>query len=192
MKELRVYLAGPEVFLPNAGEILAAKVELTKAAGFIPVSPGDMVLPHTESRSEKGFAISKFHEDQMRGSDMIIANLTPFRGLGADTGTCFELGFMCALEKPAFAYTNEARNHFQRHYDFYDGNISFEDDERPRAPDNMSVEDFDMIDNVMMPGGVENRNGVVVVGNAAPDELMTDLTAFKKVLQIAADRLLVR
>ncbi len=192
MKKLRVYLAGPEVFLPNALEVLGKKVELTKAAGFIPVSPGDMVIPQTETRREKGVAISAFHEKQMRGSDMIIANLTPFRGLSADTGTCFELGFMCALEKPAFAYTNDVRNHYQRHNDFYDGNISLEDNERPRAPDNMSIEDFDMIDNVMMPGGVENRNGVVVVGNAAPDQLLTDLTAFKQVLQIAAERLLAR
>ena len=42
----------------------------------------------------------------MDSADAIIANLTPFRGIAADTGTCFELGYMCAQGKPAFAYTN--------------------------------------------------------------------------------------
>lgn len=190
MKELRVYLAGPEVFLPNAREILDAKIELTRAAGFVPVSPGDLGIPETVTRRQKGLAISAIDEKLMRSADMIIANLTPFRGLSADTGTCFELGFMCALERPAFAYTNDARDHYKRIYDHYDGNIT-EDGGSPRGPDNMLVEDFGMVDNLMMHGGVENRGGTVVVGNAPPDQLMTDLTAFKKVLEIATKKLLL-
>ncbi len=189
MKQLRVYLAGPEVFLPNAREILDAKIELTKTAGFLPVSPGDLGIPETVTRKEKGLAISAIDEKLMRSADMIIANLTPFRGLSADTGTCFELGFMCALERPAFAYTNDARDHYKRIHDHYDGNICTESGS-PRTPDNMSVEDFDMVDNLMMHGGIENRGGVVVVGNAAPDQMMTDFTAFKQVLEIAANNLL--
>ena len=39
-------------------------------------------------------------------------------------------------------------------------------------------------------GGVERRGGVVVVGNAPEDALYTDLTAFREVLAIAAERLL--
>lgn len=189
LKKLRVYLAGPEVFLPNAREILDAKIELTRSAGFIPVSPGDLAIPQNLSRKEKGLAISAIDEKLMRSADMIIANLTPFRGVAADTGTCFELGFMCALERPAFAYTNEPRDLYRRVSDHFDGKIGSESG-TPRAPDGMSVEDFDMVDNLMMHGGIENRGGVVVVGNAAPDRMMTDLTAFRQVLEIAADRLL--
>ena len=61
---------------------------------------------------------------------------------------------------------------------------------RLRGSDGMAVEDFDMIDNLMMHGGVERRGGVVVVGNAPEDALYTDLTAFREVLAIAAERLL--
>ncbi len=186
---MRVYLAGPEVFLSNAREVLDAKIELTRAAGLVPVSPGDLDIPDTETKQQKGLAISAIDEQLMRGADAIIANLTPFRGLSADTGTCFELGFMCALGKPAFAYTNEARDHYTRVSDHYEGRITLHDGS-PRAPDDMTVEDFDMIDNLMMHGGVENRDGAVVVGNATPDQLMTDLTAFKQVLEIAATKLL--
>lgn len=185
---MRVYLAGPEVFLSNAREILDAKIDLTRAAGLVPVSPGDLDIPDTQTKKQKGLAISAIDEQLMRRADAIIANLTPFRGLSADTGTCFELGFMCALGKPAFAYTNEARDHYTRVSDHFGGRIARHDG-APRAPDDMAVEDFGMIDNLMMHGGVENRDGIVVVGNAAPDHLMTDLTAFKQVLEIAAKKL---
>jgi hypothetical protein len=47
-----------------------------------------------------------------------------------------------------------------------------------------------MIDNLMMHGGIERRGGVVVVGDAAPDEALTDLAAFERVVAIAAERLL--
>ena len=91
-----VYLAGPEVFLPNAREILDLKAALTREAGLIPVSPGDLEFPPTSSKWELGLAISAIDEKLMHGAHAIIANPTPFRGLAADTGTCFELGFMCA------------------------------------------------------------------------------------------------
>ena len=42
---VKVYLAGPEVFLPNARELLDQKIALTRAAGLIPVSPGDLAIP---------------------------------------------------------------------------------------------------------------------------------------------------
>ena len=57
----------------------------------------------------------------MHSADAIIANLTPFRGIAADTGTCFELGFMCAQGKPAFAYTNVRADHGERTKAHYDG-----------------------------------------------------------------------
>ena len=38
----KVYLAGPEVFLVNAREILDLKIALTREAGLVPVSPGDL------------------------------------------------------------------------------------------------------------------------------------------------------
>ena len=38
----------------------------------------------------------------------------PFRGIAADTGTVFELGFMCGRGKIAFAYSNVADDHYAR------------------------------------------------------------------------------
>ncbi|MDR3476294.1 MAG: nucleoside 2-deoxyribosyltransferase [Devosia sp.] len=190
MKQVRVYLAGPEVFLPNAREQLDAKIELTRAAGLIPVSPGDLEIPQTPTKKQKGHTISGIDEQLMRSADAIIANLTPFRGISADTGTCYELGFMCALGKAAYAYTNMSADHHARAVAHYAGHVAPDAHGRLRGSDGMAVEDFDMIDNLMMHGGIERRGGVVVVGNAPVGALYTDLTAFKEVLAIAAARLL--
>src|SRR3569623_2004801 len=111
---VKVYLAGPEVFLPNAREQLDRKIALTRAAGLVPVSPGDLTIPRHEDPHEQGLAIYRIDEQVMLSADAIIANLTPFRGHSADPGTVFELGFMCGQGKPAFAYTYVAANHYAR------------------------------------------------------------------------------
>jgi nucleoside 2-deoxyribosyltransferase len=188
--EVRVYLAGPEVFLPNAREQLDRKIALTRAAGLIPVAPGDLTIPETPTKKARGLAISGIDEKLMLSADAIIANLTPFRGINADTGTCYELGFMCALGKHAFAYSNAAADNYARALDYYGGAIARDATGRPRGADGLSVEDFEMIDNLMLQGGVERRGGVVIVGDAAPETLYTDLAAFERVLGIAVERLL--
>ena len=46
----------------------------------------------------------------MRRADLIIANLTPFRGVSADPGTVFELGWFDGAGKPVYGYSNVAAN----------------------------------------------------------------------------------
>lgn len=184
-----VYLAGPEVFLPNARAILDLKIALTRAAGLTPVSPGDLEFPPTDSKWALGLAISRIDEQLMNSADAIIANLTPFRGLAADTGTCFELGFMCAQGKPAFAYTNVKADHGERTRAHFNGEWYDDSDGRPRGPDHLLIEDLGFIDNLMLHGGVVNRDGIVVVGDAPKGAELTDMTAFKQVLALAAERL---
>ena len=187
---VRVYLAGPEVFLPNAREQLDRKIALTRAAGLIPVAPGDLTIPETPTKREKGHAISQIDEGLMLSADAIIANLTPYRGRNADTGTCYELGFMCALGKAAYGYTNVAADHYERQRQHYAGVLAPGVDGRLRGSDGMLIEAVDMSDNWLMHGGIERRGGVVVVGNAPADAIYTDLAAFEEVLAIVARRLL--
>jgi nucleoside 2-deoxyribosyltransferase len=120
---VRVYLAGPEVFLPDARVVLDRKIELTRAAGLIPVTPGDLEIPKAPTKRQFGENISKVDEQMMNSAEAVIANLTPFRGLHADTGTVFELGFMCGQCKAAFAYSNVKTNHYQRIVDYYGGRV---------------------------------------------------------------------
>ena len=186
---VKVYLAGPEVFLPNARAQLDIKIALTKAAGLIPVSPGDFVIPQQPTRRQFGHAISEIDEKMMDSADAIIANLTPYHGVSADVGTCFELGYMCAQGKLAYAYTNVAADMKTRTTAHYAGDVYRSEDGRLRGTrDGLSIEDVDMVDNLMMQGGVERRGGTVVVHDAAAEELYTDTTAFEACLKLLAER----
>jgi nucleoside 2-deoxyribosyltransferase len=186
----KVYLAGPEVFLINAREILDLKASIAREAGFIPLSPGDLQIPPAETKIAHGCNINAIDEQMMIEADAIIANLTPFRGIAADTGTSFELGFMCALGKAVFAYTNVADNHFARISGYYDGAVAADEHGRFRGDDGLSVENFDMADNLMLHGGIHRRGGTVIIGNASPEAVYTDLTAFRQCLAVAAQKLL--
>lgn len=180
---LKIYLAGPEVFLRDARQVLDAKAALARAYGFTPLCPGDLEIPPSDTRRGMGQAISAIDEHMMNMADAIIANLTPFRGLAADTGTAFELGYMCAQGKRVYAYTNVADDHHQRLLAYYEGNVLEGEDGRSRGPDGLSLENFDMADNLMLQGGIERRGGALIVHRAAPDRLYTDLTAFEACLK---------
>jgi len=183
---LKIYLAGPEVFLPNAREMLDLKAAMARAAGFTPLSPGDLHVPRHPSMRGYAFAISEVNERMMLEADAIIANLTPWRGISADAGTVYELGFMCALDKIAYAYTNIAKRHFERVADYYHGRHATDAEGTPRGPDGLAMEDYELMDNLMLPGGAERRGGKVVIGNAAPDAVYTDTAAFAECLRLIA------
>lgn len=184
----RVYLAGPEVFLANARAQLDRKIALTRAAGLEPVSPGDLAIPPQPTPHEFGLAISAIDEQLMDSAEAIIANLTPFRGIAADPGTVYELGYMCGRGKIAYAYTNVADDHYARTRAWYDGVVERGADNRQRGPDGLSLEDFNMVENLMLDGGVERRGGVVVRHAAADAERYTDTTAFEECLRLLANR----
>jgi len=186
---IKVYLAGPEVFLRNAREQLDRKIELTKAAGLIPVSPGDFVIPPQPSKRQFGHAVSEIDEKMMDTADAIIANLTPYHGVSADVGTCYELGYMCAQGKLAYAYTNVAADMRTRTVAHYGGDVVTDATGRLRGRrDGLAVEDVDMADNLMMQGGVERRGGRMIIHDAAPEALYTDTTAFEACLRLLAER----
>jgi len=111
---LRIYLAGPEVFLAESREIGAAKRALCADAGFEGLYPGEMAVLAPDSPSAAARAIFEHCLRAMHRADIIIANLTPWRGPSADVGTAFELGFMQAASKPSFAYTNDANGMLDR------------------------------------------------------------------------------
>ncbi len=113
---MRIYLAGPEVFLADADAVAAAKRAVCAAHGVEGVFPTD---PHPAAQDAAAAApaaamaeamrLYRGNEAHLRGCDALIANLTPFRGPSADPGTAFELGFMRALGRPVFGYANLVR-----------------------------------------------------------------------------------
>src|SRR5271156_4932479 len=98
---MKVYLAGPDVFLPDALEVGRQKTEICRRHGLIGLYPLDNVVDR--AAADASLRIFKANEAMMDRADAIIANLTPFRGPGADAGTVYELGYMAAREKLCLA-----------------------------------------------------------------------------------------
>ena len=101
---MKIYLAGPDVFLPDAVEIGRRKVEIAAhgVTGLYPLDNRvDLAAP------DASLQIFRANEAMMAVADTIIANLTPFRGPGADPGTVYELGDMAARGKFCLAYSND-------------------------------------------------------------------------------------
>jgi nucleoside 2-deoxyribosyltransferase len=136
----KLYLAGPEVFLPEAIEIGRIKKDLCARYGIEGLYPFDNeVSPRPGEAVDR--LIYRANIAMIRDADGGIFNLTPFRGPSADVGTVFELGFLSALGKAAFGYTNRTEDLLAR------VRTSFEVRRDPagqawRDPSLMSIEDF--------------------------------------------------
>lgn len=189
---VKIYLAGPEVFLPDAREVLDRKISLARAAGFEPLAPGDLEIPPAATRREQGEHIFLVDKNLMLSADVIIANLTPFRGLHADVGTVFELGFMHGCGKHVFGYSNVTDDHHKRLVDYYRGEVTKTHDGQLRGPDEMLVENFEMNENLMLDGAIAAAGGAWVTHDAPDGRLYHDTTAYEAVLNVAAEQLLGR
>jgi nucleoside 2-deoxyribosyltransferase len=181
---LSIYLAGSEVFLPDAVEIGRRKQELCAAYGFVGLYPLDNEIPTTTGeRADK--LIYDANTAMMQRADFCICNLTPFRGPGADAGTVFELGLMVGLGKKVFAYTNDAADYVHRVESFAPGSRA-----NLRDRQELSVEDFGNFDNLMLEWAVRESSGHPVVRHAATTaDLYRDLTGFEQCLRLAAESL---
>jgi nucleoside 2-deoxyribosyltransferase len=189
---VHVYLAGPEVFLPNAHEIGARKRAICERHGLVGVFPAeeeeacDPALP----LPEWGLAISRAMERVMRGCDAMIVNLTPFRGPSADVGSAYEMGFMRALGRPIFGYSNDGRLFLERVTAFCSGAIRLRPTGEPEDPDGMAIEPFELHDNLMLVGGIAASGGCLIVETTVVAERYTSLAAFERCVARAAAKLL--
>src|SRR5258707_232545 len=95
---MKIYLAGPDVFLPDAIEIGRRKAAICARHGLRGLYPLDNAVDL--SAADASLAIFKGNEAMMDAADAIIANLTPFRGPSADAGTVYELGYMACPRPP--------------------------------------------------------------------------------------------
>ena len=109
---MKIYLAGPDVFLPDAIEIGRRKAAICARHGVSGLYPLDNAVDL--SAADASLAIFKGNEAMMDAADAIIANLTPFRGPSADAGTVYELGYMAGRGKLCLAYSNDPAVYAER------------------------------------------------------------------------------
>jgi len=126
----RLYLAGPEVFRPDAaaeGERLKRLCDTAGAVGLYPLQ--------AEGADIRRGCIELIHE-----ADAVVANISPFRGMHMDPGTAFEIGYAEAVGRPVFLWSNEDRTLAQRISDMGGG----------RDADGHLIEDFGKPENLMI------------------------------------------
>lgn len=99
----KVYLAGFDVFRPDASEYGKRLKDLCKKYGLEGLYP----LDHECTTAEE-----IFHANIMliRQCDVMAANMNVFRGMEPDSGTAFELGVGYALGKKLYCYTDDIRS----------------------------------------------------------------------------------
>jgi nucleoside 2-deoxyribosyltransferase len=191
----KVYLAGPEVFLRNAVEAGVAKVALCARYGLEGKYPLDAQLDLGDlTLAERAYAIARANEGLIGECDAVIANLTPFRGPGMDTGTAYEVGFMRGAGKPVFGYSNHHLSFFERVRKFdpsplkkragAENTMAFEDSDR------MGVEQFGLPENLMIVSAIHESGGAMILGQTKRRGRYTDLAAFEECVRHAAGLLI--
>lgn len=152
MTRPRVYLAGPDVFLPDAAAAGAEKKRLCAQHGFEGVFPLDAEIAAASPRAT-GLAISAANEALIVSCELVIANMTPFRGPSADAGTAYEMGFARALGKRVLAYTESDVSFAPRTRAFLaERGLLAADGEH--GADGTSIEAFELADNLMLAGAL--------------------------------------
>ena len=187
---MRAYLAGPDIFLPDAGQWAECKKKICAHHGLVGISP----LDHPSGEPPGWTAlpdwrrIASRNEALIRSCALMIANLTPFRGPSADVGTVYEIGFMRALGRPVYGYATTATPFTQRTLDFAaaHGGATAGADGFRRDADGMVIEQFDLFDNLMIEAGILGSGGVLVVEEIPPAQRWTDLTVFERCVRAAA------
>ena len=121
----------------------------------------------------------------IKSCEIIIANITPFRGPSADVGTAYEMGFAHALGKKVFAYTNVAVPFTERTIKALGNQVNRSQDGKLRDAQGMFIEENGLIDNLMIDGCINANSKFLVVEEAPADQLFTYLGGFEKCLGAA-------
>ena len=181
---MKIYLAGPDVFLPDAVEIGRRKAEICARHGLNGLYPLDNTIDR--SASDVSLRIFRGNQAMMDEADAIIANLTPFRGPGADPGTVYELGYMAGRGRRCLGYSNDPEPYADRVRRFTSVSPG---DGRLVDADGLTVEDFGLNDNLMMMHALDLHGSPLVMPQQRPADVWHDLTAFEACVRIAAGRL---
>ena len=181
---MKIYLAGPDVFLPDAVAIGKAKAEICTRYGLSGLYPLDNGLDLSDG--EASLNIFRSNEAMMDAADAVIANLAPFRGPSADAGTVYELGYMAGRGKLCLGYCNDPAVYADRVRRL--GDVVARDGRLVDAH-GLTVEDFGLTDNLMMIHALDTHGCALVTPPRASADIWRDLTAFETCVRLVADRL---
>ena len=155
--EVIAYLAGPDVFLPNAVEHARAKIAICRHYGIDGRAPLDEDANGAPALTDEEAWRLIYGKDiaMMEACDAVIANLTPFRGASADSGTLIEVGWFLGRGRAVFGYSNTATGFAERSR----RQAAAVADPLP----GLAVEGFGLPDNLMIQGAAMQGGGRGVV-----------------------------
>ena len=162
---VKLYLAGPEVFLPNAPKHAQAQRNLCVRYGFIGLHPMDNNVDISDTSYDTAVRIYRGDIQQVRECDIVVANCNSFRGALVDDGTAYELGFGNALGKPSYGYVSHADPYNIRIHRFPGTYFSRDIKMYVDRDGYMLVDDFGTLINLMMQCGMTEHGGRLVVGS---------------------------
>ena len=110
----RIYLAGPDVFRPDAAQYFALLAAMCERNGLQALAPSDGMVPVDTPESEIAQRIFEINMGLLQQAEGVIANLAPFRGIEPDSGTVFEVGVAFARGLPVVAYGLPPGNYADR------------------------------------------------------------------------------
>lgn len=177
------YLAGPDVFLPRAREHARRKLGICARHGIVGRPPLNEDIESLAALPEEEAWLAIYRKDiaMMEASDIIIANLTPFRGASADAGTLIEVGWFLGRGKPVFGYSNCATLFAERSR----RQVAAVPDPVP----GWAVEGFGLADNLMITGAVLDGGGYpLVLPPDGQNHSFDSLETFERCVEIAAQR----
>jgi nucleoside 2-deoxyribosyltransferase len=180
---MKIYLAGPDVFLSDAAAFGRRKVELCQKHGHIGLYPLDNEID--PGSPDLSLRIFRGNEAMMIEADAIIANLTPFRGPGADAGTVYELGYMAGRGKLCLGYSNDPAVYADR---VRRTDTVISRDGRLVDQTGLTVEDFGLNDNLMMMHALDLYGCALVTPTQRPADIWHDLMAFEACVRLVAER----
>ena len=189
----KLYLAGPDVFLPDPLAHAEKQRALCERYGFTPLHPTDNGLTcggqSTAALARLYEAVKLYRTDTrqslmalpsegmrcamqiylgnikyVRECDIVVANCNAFRGALVDDGTAYELGLVHGLGKPAYGYIEIALPVVQNVPSRYPCTIQA--DGVPMDQDGyLVIENFGNALNLMLECGILLSGGCLVEGN---------------------------
>ena len=139
---MKIYLAGPDVFRPDA-------LTWAEEAHALIVRHGHYALIPSDNNETSAEGIFRSNIEMISEADAVIANLNPFRGCEPDSGTCFEIGCATALGKQVIAYLADTRPQLDKLAEFYGGTLARREG-RAVDPDGLTIENFELPVNLML------------------------------------------
>jgi len=142
----KIYIAGPDVFEINSIEIGKNYSNLCGLYGYKGLYPLDNIVDFKQEKKKIAHDIYLANIALIHQADIVIANLNPFRGKEADSGTVWECGYAHALGKEVYAYMDNDTPYIEQ----------FSDNEKSLLNDvycdkeKRVIEDFDYPINLMI------------------------------------------